>query len=152
VADELNGVGWSRQPAPSLDDIEALATAALEALPQPFRDLCRDVTCYVQEFPDDATLDELGIESEFDLMGLFRGVGMAQESDTPPTGRMPNSVWLYRRPILDYWAEHEETLGHVVTHVLVHEMGHHFGFSDEDMEAIEAAAVREARLPASSPR
>lgn len=144
MADELKAQGWSSQPAPSLDDIEALAVAALEALPQPFRDLCRDVTCYVQEFPEDSTLDELGIESEFDLMGLFRGVGMTEEGMAPATGRMPNSVWLYRRPILDYWCEHEETLGHVVTHVLVHELGHHFGFSDADMEAIEEAAVREA--------
>jgi predicted Zn-dependent protease with MMP-like domain len=152
VADELKGSGWSGQPAPSLDDIEALATAALEALPQPFRDLCREVTCYVQEFPDESDLDELGIESEFDLMGLFRGVGMTEDGVTEPTGRLPNSVWLYRRPILDYWAEHEDTLGHVVTHVLVHEMGHHFGFSDADMEAIEEAAIREARPPASSQR
>jgi predicted Zn-dependent protease with MMP-like domain len=135
---------WAGAQAPSLDDIEALATAALETLPQPFRDLCRDVTCIVQEFPDDKTLDELGIESEFDLLGLFRGVGLTETGATPHTGQMPNAVWLYRRPILDYWAEHEETLGHVVTHVLVHEMGHHFGFSDDDMEAIEAAAAREA--------
>jgi predicted Zn-dependent protease with MMP-like domain len=143
VADELlTGLGWSNQPAPSLDDFEVLAKAALEGLPDPFRELVRDVTCIVQEFPDDETLDELGIESEFDLMGLFRGVGMAHEGMVPPTGRLPNAVWLYRRPILDYWAEHEETLGAVVTHVLVHEIGHHFGFSDDDMEAIEAAAER----------
>ena len=140
MADALKGLGWSVQPAPSLEDIDALATAALESLPQPFRDLCRDVTCYVQEFPDDETLDELGIESEFDLMGLFRGVGMTEEGMAPATGRMPNSVWLYRRPILDYWAEHEETLGAVISHVLIHEIGHHFGLSDADMEAIEAAA------------
>ena len=89
-------------------------------------------------------LRELGIESEFDLMGLFRGIGMTEEGMAPATGRMPNSVWLYTRPILDYWCEHEETLGHDVTHVLVHELGHHFGFSDADMEAIEAAAEREA--------
>jgi predicted Zn-dependent protease with MMP-like domain len=152
VADELTGLGWSTQPAPSLDDFEVLARQALETLPQPFRDLASEVTCIVQEFPDEETLDELGIESEFDIMGLFRGVGMAQEGMVPPTGRLPNAVWLYRRPILDYWAEHEETLGAVVTHVLVHEIGHHFGFSDEDMEAIEAAAEREAKLPASSPR
>jgi predicted Zn-dependent protease with MMP-like domain len=144
VAGELTGVGWDRQPAPSLDDIETLAKSALEALPEPFRSLCRDVTCYVQEFPDDTTLDELGIESEFDLLGLFRGVGMTEDGAGPRTGQLPNSVWLYRRPILDYWAEHEETLGHVVTHVLVHELGHHFGFSDDDMEAIEAAAARES--------
>ena len=125
--------------APSLDEFEALAVAALESLPQPFRDLCKDVRCFVAEFPENDVLDELGIESEFDLMGLFTGVGMAQEGIVP-TGRMPNTVHLYRRPILDYWAEHEETLGAVVTHVLIHEMGHHFGFSDEDMEELEKEA------------
>ena len=75
----------------------------------------------------------------FDLLGLFQGVGMAHASATPPTGSMPNGIWLYRRPILDYWAEHEEALGDVVTHVLVHEIGHHFGLSDDDIDAIEAA-------------
>ena len=129
--------------APLLDEFEALAVAALESLPQPFRDLCKDVRCYVSEFAENDVLDELGIESEFDLMGLFTGIGMAQEGITA-TGRMPNSVHLYRRPILDYWAEHDETLGAVVTHVLIHEMGHHFGFSDEDMEALEEQAAREA--------
>ena len=94
----------------------------------------------VADFPEDDVLDELGIESEYGLLGLFQGVGLAHAASIPETGQMPNMIWLYRRPILDYWAEHEETLGHVVTHVLVHEIGHHFGLSDDDMEAIEAAA------------
>jgi predicted Zn-dependent protease with MMP-like domain len=141
---ELKSNEWAGRQAPSLDDFEALATAALETLPQPFRDLCKDVRCYVADFGENDVLDELGIESEFDLMGLFTGVGMTDEGTTP-TGRMPNTVYLYRRPILDYWAEHEETLGAVVTHVLIHEMGHHFGFSDEDMEALEEQAAREAK-------
>ena len=84
----------------------------------------------------------MGLESPFDLMGLFEGVGRAQDGAVPQTGQMPNRVWLYRRPILDYWAESEDTLGEIVTHVLIHEIGHHFGFSDEDMEAIEDAAER----------
>ena len=88
-------------------------------------------------------LDEFDMESPFELMGLFTGIGMAQDGAVPQTGQLPNRVYLYRRAILDYWAEHEETLGHVVTHVLVHEIGHHFGYSDEDMEAIEAAAETE---------
>ncbi len=138
---ELKANEWAGRQAPSLDDFEQLAVAALETLPQPFRDLTRDVRCYVTDFAED---DVLGIESEFDLMGLFTGVGMTAEGITP-TGRMPNVVHLYRRPILDYWAEHEETLGAVVTHVLIHEMGHHFGFSDEDMEALEEQAARETR-------
>ena len=137
-------IDWSAAAAPSLDEFEALAVAALESLPQPFRDLVKDVRCYVSEFPDEDVLDELDIESEFDLMGLFTGVGMAQEGIVP-TGRMPNTVHLYRRPILDYWAEHEETLGAVVTHVLIHEMGHNFGFSDDDMEALEEQAAKEAK-------
>ena len=85
-------------------------------------------------------IDELGAEGEFDLLGLFQGVGLPFQSDTAPQ-QMPNMVWLYRRPILDYWAEHDETLGAIVTHVLVHEIGHHFGLSDEDMEALEASVA-----------
>jgi predicted Zn-dependent protease with MMP-like domain len=132
---------WANRYSPSLDDFEALGRAALEGLPAPFRDLVKDVVVVVAEFPEDDVLDELGIESEFDLLGLFTGIGRAQDSDVPQTGQLPNRVHLYRRPILDYWAEHEETLGDIVTHVMVHEMGHHFGYSDEDMEAIEAAAA-----------
>ncbi|MHB1101994.1 MAG: metallopeptidase family protein [Devosia sp.] len=120
-----------------------MARAALERLPEPFKGLVAGVPCAVAEFADDETLDELGIESEFDLMGLFRGHGMTEDGATPTTGQLPNRIWLYRRPILDYWAEHEETLGAVVTHVLVHEIGHHFGFSDADMEAIEARTETE---------
>jgi len=133
---------WSDRMAPSLDDFEALATRALETLPEPFRGLVADVICVVAEFPEEEVLDDLGIEDPFDLMGLFTGVGMAQDGAVPHSGQLPNRVYLYRRPILDYWAEHEETLGALVTHVLVHEMGHHFGYSDDDMEALEAAAER----------
>lgn len=144
MAAQLNGGGWAAQAAPSLDDFEQMARDALEALPEPFRGLVAGVPCAVADFPDDATLDEMGIESEFDLLGLFRGVGRHELGMVPPTGQLPNQIWLYRRPILDYWAEHtEETLGGIVTHVLVHEIGHHFGFSDADMEAIEAAAESE---------
>jgi predicted Zn-dependent protease with MMP-like domain len=124
--------------APSLDQIEALARDAFDKLPDPFRRLVGDVTVSVAELPDDDMLDELEMESPFDLLGLFEGIGLAHASAAPPTGVFPNRVWLFRRPILDYWAEHEETLGAVVTHVLVHEIGQHFGLSDEDMEAIEA--------------
>jgi predicted Zn-dependent protease with MMP-like domain len=82
----------------------------------------------------------MDLESPFDILGLFTGIGMSQDGAVPETGRLPNSVHLYRRPILDYWAEHNESLGAIITHVLVHEIGHHFGLSDEDMERIEAAA------------
>ena len=131
---------WSSLQAPTLAEVEELAEAAFERLPESFRALCRGVVIRVEDFPDDDTLEEMGCESEFDLLGLFRGIGLAQGAAVLETGQFPNMIWLYRRPILDYWAEHEETLGHLVTHVLVHEIGHHFGLSDEDMAAIEAAA------------
>ena len=133
---------WTDRIAPSLDDFEAIAATAFASLPAEFRALCGDVPCMVAEFPDDETIREMELDSEFDILGLFRGVGLPQGGATPFTGQMPNQVWLYRRPILDYWAESEdgETLGEIITHVLVHEIGHHFGFSDADMEAIEAAA------------
>lgn len=135
-----NLLAWAERQAPSIDDIEAIARASYAALPGTFRRLCGDIEFRVSEFPEDEVLDDLGIESEFDLLGLFQGVGLAQDSAAAHTGQLPNRVWLYRRPILDYWAEHEETLGAVVSHVLVHEIGHHFGLSDEDMETIEASA------------
>ena len=132
---------WSRRHAPSLDDFEVMAQAAFAALPDGFRALCEGVVIRIEDFPDDETLRDLDCESPFDLLGLFRGVGLAQASASHESGQFPNMVWLYRRPILEYWAEHEETLGHLITHVLVHEIGHHFGLSDEDMEAIEENAA-----------
>ncbi len=134
------GAGWGERLAPSLDDLATLAAEAFAALPDPFRKLAGELTIRVDDFPDDEALDSLGLESEFDLLGLFVGVGMRDDAAVLPTGRLPNQIWLYRRPILDYWAEHEETLGAIVTHVLVHEIGHHFGLSDDDMERIEAGA------------
>jgi predicted Zn-dependent protease with MMP-like domain len=131
---------WAAAEAPSLDNIEAIAKASFAALPDTFRKLCGDVEIRVTEFATDDVLDDLGAESEFDILGLFHGVGLAHDAAVARSGQMPNRVWLYRRPILDYWAEHEETLGAVVSHVLVHEIGHHFGLSDDDMEAIEASA------------
>ena len=126
--------------APSLDDFERLADEAFARLPEAFRALCGEVIIRIDDFPTDEVLEEMEAETPFDLLGLFTGVGMAQDAAVAETGRMPNTIHLYRRPMLDYWAEHDETLGELVTHVLVHEIGHHFGLSDEDMEAIEAAA------------
>ena len=130
---------WTSLKAPSLAEIETLAFAAFAQLPESFRRLCAGVRIHVDDFPDEETLDAMNCASEFDLLGLFRGVGLAQSGETA-TGQMPNAVWLYRRPLIDYWAEHDESLGHLVTHVLVHEIGHHFGLSDDDMAAIEAQA------------
>ncbi|MCT4491936.1 metallopeptidase family protein [Bosea minatitlanensis] len=133
-------IDWDRAKAPSLEAFEDLAQAAFDRLPQAFRALCADVIFNVTEFPEDDVLKELEAESPFDLLGLFTGVGLPQQGYAPQTGQMPNTIHLYRRPILDYWAEHDESLGSIVSHVMIHEIGHHFGFSDEDMEAIEQAA------------
>jgi predicted Zn-dependent protease with MMP-like domain len=130
---------WQEATSPSLADIELLAEAAWERLPTHFRQLCGDLVIRVDDFPTDEVLKSLDIESPFDLMGLYQGVSLDKKSVTD-LPREPDMVFLYRRPILDYWAETEESLGHLVTHILVHEIGHHFGFSDADMEAIEAEA------------
>lgn len=128
----------SRLVAPSLADFERLATEAFAGLPAAFRNRCGTVVVRVEDFPTDEVLDEMQAETPFDLLGLFQGIGIAHDQAVAETGRMPNMVFLYRRPILDYWAEHEESLGRIVAHVLIHEIGHHFGLSDADMEAIEA--------------
>jgi predicted Zn-dependent protease with MMP-like domain len=130
---------WTRAKAPSLVEMEAMALQIFERLPKGFRDLCEGVIIRVDDFPTDEVLDEMDAANEFDLLGLFHGIGLPFRSHDD-IARLPNMVWLYRRPILDYWAEHDETLGHIVRHVLIHEIGHHFGLSDGDMEAIEAAA------------
>jgi predicted Zn-dependent protease with MMP-like domain len=126
--------------APTSEDIDALARAAFDELPASFRRLSEGLVIQVIDFPDDETLNEMGAESEFDLLGLFRGRGLAQRGVVEETGELPNMIWLYRRPLLDFWCDGEDSLGEVVTHVLVHEIGHHFGLSDADMEAIEQAA------------
>ena len=126
--------------APTLADIEVLAAAALERLPQEFRAKAADVLIRVEDFATDEVLDSLGIESPFDLLGLYHGVSLDQKS-VMDLQRQPDMVFLYRRAILEEWADGEETLGRLVAHILVHEIGHHFGFSDDDMERIEAAAV-----------
>jgi predicted Zn-dependent protease with MMP-like domain len=131
---------WRDLKAPSLDEIEVIATEAFRRLPTKFSALCEDLVIRVEEFPTDEVLDQMGAESEFDLLGLFQGVGLPFRSELAPV-QMPNMIWLYRRPILDYWAENEEALGAIIAHVLVHEIGHHFGLSDDDMHAIEASVT-----------
>lgn len=131
---------WSGLSAPDLATFEAIAAEAYAGLPDEFRALCRDLVISIEDFPTDEMLDSVELEDPFDLLGLFQGAGLPQTGGAFFTGQEPNRIWLFRRPILDYWAGYEESLGDVIAHVLVHEIGHHFGLSDEDMEAIEAAA------------
>jgi predicted Zn-dependent protease with MMP-like domain len=131
---------WKSATPPSLADFEVMAAVAWERIQPEFREVCGDLVIRVEDFALDEVLDELDIESPFDLMGLYQGLSLDKKSvlDAP---REPDMVFLYRRAILDYWTESEETLGEIVTHVLVHEIGHHFGFSDDDMAEIEEQAA-----------
>ena len=131
---------WKHATAPSLSDFESVATAAWEKLPGTFREMAGDVIIRVEDFATDEILDSVGVEDPFELTGLYQGVSLDQKSvsDIP---REPDMVFLYRRPILDEWASGEEELGHLIAHVLIHEVGHHFGFSDDDMEDIEDEAA-----------
>ena len=126
--------------APSADEIEAMARAALARLPPQFRVHLGDVLFQVEEFADDALLAEMGIADPFDLTGVYEGVPLHQKS-IEHSGRLPDRIRLFRQPIIDEWiARGDETLEHLVAHVLVHEVGHHFGLSDEAMHALEEAA------------
>lgn len=133
-------VDWARATAPTLVEFEALAADAWEKLPSEFREIAGDLLIRVEDFATDEVLDSLGIEDPFELTGLYQGVSLTKQS-VMESAREPDMVFLYRRAILDEWTENGEELSHLVTHVLVHEIGHHFGFSDEDMEGIEAGAL-----------
>jgi predicted Zn-dependent protease with MMP-like domain len=127
---------WQGAAAPSLEDFAALAEAAFAELPAQFRKMVGEVVFRIDDFADDEVLADLGLESPFDLTGLYQGVDLASRSSFDSTP--PARIFLYRRPILDEWAENGEvTLGELVTHVLVHEIGHHFGLSDDDIDRIE---------------
>lgn len=124
--------------APSLADIEALAQDAVERLPELFRQHLSNVVLRVEDFPDEEVIAAMELESPFDILGLYHGHHIG-DPGAEMTGSLPPSIFLYRRPMLDEWANGEDSLEHLVAHVLVHEVGHHFGLSDDDMEAIEAA-------------
>jgi predicted Zn-dependent protease with MMP-like domain len=132
-------LAWRRLNAPTLAEFEVLAGEVFRHLPKGFRDLCTNVVIQIDDFPSRDVLRRMQARSQFDLLGLFHGVGLPFRSESAPL-QMPNMIWLYRRPILNYWAAHDETLGAIVKHVLIHEIGHHFGLSDDDMAAIERAA------------
>ncbi len=122
---------------PTLNDIEALADAAWRAIPARLRAMAADIVIRVEEFPSAEIRRDMALDSPFDLLGLYQGVALGERSvmDSTPDIDM---IFLYRRPLLDYWCETDEDLGHLVRHVLIHEIGHHFGFSDADMTALEA--------------
>ena len=124
---------------PSAVEIEEIARAALNALPAPFSESLGDVVLLVEDFADDATLRSMGIDDPFELSGIYEGIPLTEQS-VGQSGALPETVRLFRRPILDEWASGDDTLEHLVAHVLVHEIGHHFGLSDDDMHALEDAA------------
>jgi predicted Zn-dependent protease with MMP-like domain len=124
---------------PTVSDLEALAERALATIPERLKRHLGRTVIRVEEFPDEETEREMGLESPFDILGLYRGVALPHQSVHDPRVD-PEMIFLYRRPILDYWCETGEDLYAVVRHVLIHEIGHHFGFSDDDMERIEREA------------
>lgn len=125
--------------APSLDEIEFLARQAFDTIPEVLRRHCTDLVIRIADFPDEEVEREMELESPFDLLGLYQGVSLDQRS-VHDSARLPDMIFLYRRPLLDYWCDSGEELSHLVRHVMIHEIGHHFGFSDDDMEALEAEA------------
>jgi len=124
---------------PDLDALEAMARDALAGIPEALARHVHGVVLRVDDFPDEETLEEMGLESEFDLLGLYRGIDLGHKDGAGPAHDV-DMIFLYRRPILDYWCESGEPLEGIVRHVLIHEIGHHFGLSDDAMAAIEAAA------------
>lgn len=120
---------------PTAADIDAIAREQLATLPEALRKHVTDVVVQVEEFCNEEVEEELDLESPFELLGLYQGT--ATRKSVMDSGNTPDMIFLYRRPILDYWCETEEDLSRVVRHVLIHEIGHHFGFSDDDMERIE---------------
>ena len=128
---------WAGSTAPSLGDFEAIAEKAYQGLPKRFRDLCGDLVIRIEDFPTKDILDSMKIDSPFGLLGLYSGVDLVRKSVMDP-GETPDMVFLYRRPILEYWAERDDSLNAIIANVLVHEIGHHFGLSDDDMDRIEA--------------
>jgi predicted Zn-dependent protease with MMP-like domain len=124
---------------PSIADLEALARQALDGIPPELARHLTEILIRIDEFPDEEVEREMGLDSPFDILGLYRGVALTNKS----IGATPSDldmILLYRRPILDYWCETGEDLVDIVRHVMIHEVGHHFGFSDEDMERLENEA------------
>ena len=132
--------------APSLEDIETVTARAYASLPEQLAAFVKNVVIRIEEFPDDETQADFELESPFDLLGLYRGVALTDQGANDLRTDV-DMIHIYRRPILDYWCESGEDLTDIVRHVLIHEIGHHFGFSDDDMERLEAQAEESERLP-----
>lgn len=131
---------WTDQTAPSLDDFARLARAAFDDLPDPFRTLAGDVVIRVDDFADEATLASMEIEDPFELTGLYFGVDIGRRDEMGPAPE-PARIFLYRRPILDEWCERGDVgLDEIIAHVLIHEIGHHFGLDDDQIHHIEDSA------------
>ncbi len=124
------------QTAPTIADIQALAEQSILSIPEKFRAQARNIVVQVLDFPDKETEREMGLGSPFDLLGLYVGVALTEQSVTQPSTE-PDIVYLFRRPLLDYWCETGEDLAALVSHVLIHEIGHHFGYSDDEMDALQ---------------
>ncbi|AMY67522.1 metallopeptidase family protein [Frigidibacter mobilis] len=128
---------WKARSAPGIEVIEALAQAAVAALPPQFAGPAGAVAIRVEDFPPDEFMEELDLNDPFELSGLYEGIPLTEKSVMDQPTR-PDTVWLFRRPILDEWCERGEvSLGDLVAHVTVHEFAHHFGWSDEEIAAID---------------
>jgi predicted Zn-dependent protease with MMP-like domain len=146
MTSDLHKTPRAQDRAPSLAEIEAIADVAFLQIPAVLRDRVAGVVIQVVDFPDDEVVAEMGLESPFEILGLYSGTDLTRKSvnDVPEAVDM---IFLYRRPMLDYWAEEDLTLEELVRHVLIHEIGHHFGLSDDDMDALERLAEAEAANP-----
>ena len=131
---------WAARLSPSLNEIDSIARNAFANLPSRFRVLCDNLVISVTDFPDDQMMDDMGLESPFELLGLFEGQGISERFSLN-TGNETNRITLFRRPILDYWTENDEALGDIITHILIQEIGRNFGLSDDTLDEIEEAVV-----------
>jgi len=136
---DQSGDWWGRF-APSLEEMESLVFEAFAKLPEKFRALCGDLSLHLMDFPEEALVEDLGLESPFELLGFFEGEGVTQLFSIAQA-EDGNHLTLFRRAILDEWAESNEPLGDIITHILIHEIGHHFGLSDKDMEEVESTCT-----------
>lgn len=127
---------WGARFAPTLAEMESLARVVFAKLPEKLRLLCRDISVHIADFPEDAVIEDMGLESPFELLSLYEGDGLATRFSLPVNAeKEENRIWLFRRPILDYWAENEETLEEIISYLLVHELSRPFSLSEDDMDS-----------------